>query len=327
MTPVRQGRQADGASEKGLVDPHGRRIRKLRVALTEACNFRCSYCMPDAPAFRPYSELLRPDSLVRICGRLVELGITRIRITGGEPTLRPDFETIVEGLSALPVERLGLTTNGCMLAELLPFLAGTRCRYINVSLDSLRPLRFQAITRSDRFEAVRRGLLQARERGLRVKVNTVVSRGVNDDELADFVEFSAANQLPVRFLELMRVGPRLAEHHRRFVPAAEMIDRLGRRYPLTPKATPPDSTSFDFVTDHGAEIGFIASESRPFCGACSRLRLTATGRLRACMMTDRGAALASLPMEAYPATVARVMAMKPGGRIDSTPEGMYQIGG
>lgn len=320
------GPATDGGAP-ALVDPCGRRIRKLRVALTEACNFRCFYCMPEEPTFQPFSRLLRPAEFVDICGRLVTLGITQLRITGGEPTLRPDFETIMEGLSALPVEKLGITTNGFMLTDVLPFLADTRCRHINVSLDSLQPLRFQSITRADRFEAVRDGILKAREMGFPVKINTVVSRGVNDHELGDFVAFSATHGIPVRFLEFMKVGPKLREQERLFVSASEMIERLRRDHHLTPRRMEADSTSFNFVTDDGAEIGFIASESRPFCAACSRLRLSATGHLRACMMSERGVNVRHLPPEDYPAVLAEVMAMKPTGRLESVAEGMYQIGG
>jgi GTP 3',8-cyclase len=310
-----------------LIDPRGRRIRKLRVALTDACNFRCFYCMPDRPSFTALARLLTPAEYVRICGRLVELGITQLRLTGGEPTLRPDFEAIVAGLSGVGAHHLGVTTNGFSLSRKLPFLRETRCRHINVSLDSLQPLRFQAITGSELFDEVLAGIVAAKNMGFCVKLNAVITRGVNDRELANFVEFSAAHDIPVRFLEFMKVGPRAAEHERHFVPAAEMIERLRRNYELQPKTMEADSTSFNFVTDHGAEIGFIASESRPFCASCSRLRLTATGRLRACMMSGRDVAVRHLPSADYPRALAQVLALKPTGRLESTPEGMYQIGG
>jgi GTP 3',8-cyclase len=310
-----------------LTDGLGRGIRKLRVSLVEACNFRCFYCMPDEPRFSPFSALLRADELIGICRELNRLGITQVRLTGGEPTLRRDFRNIVLGLSALPLEKLGLTTNGLLLDEQLDFLADTACRHINISVDSLRPDRFDGITRSSEFERVRRNVLEAARRGFRVKINVVVCRGTNEDELLDFVEFSAAHGVPVRFLELMRIGPRHREFATMFVPADEMIAALGARHTLTPAAVDADSTSFVFRTGHGAEVGFIASESKPFCGTCSRLRLSATGHLRACLMSERGISVRGLPADRLQHVVAAVLAMKPDGRLPHVEQAMYQIGG
>src|SRR3989338_5656150 len=170
-------------SKSVLVDVHGRRIHKLRVQLTDACNFRCFYCMPSIPEFLPSSALLSSDELIDICAILVDLGIDEIRISGGEPTLRKDFETIVDGLSGLPLRKLGLTTNGFLLGAKLDFLKQTRCQYINISLDSLRAGRFYKITKTRNFQKVYETVLQTKAHGFKVKVNAVVMRGINDDEI------------------------------------------------------------------------------------------------------------------------------------------------
>jgi GTP 3',8-cyclase len=309
------------------VDGYGRTIRKLRISLLDACNFRCFYCMPEDPQFMPFSSLLTADEIVSTCRELNLLGITEMRMTGGEPTVRRDFDSIVQGLSRLPLTRLGLTTNALLLDQKLDMLAESRCHHINISLDSLRPHRFREITRTDHFAAVVRNVFAARTRGFRVKLNVVVCRGTNDDELLDFVDFSASNDIPVRFLELMRIGPRHHEFGRMSVTADEMIATIAARHHLERVPVAADSTAFVFRTAHGAEIGFIASESQPFCDSCSRLRLSASGHLRACLMSERGMNVRGLSPAQLRQTLYAVMSMKPAGRITHVDQAMYQIGG
>lgn len=310
-----------------LIDPHGRILHKVRVQLTDACNFRCFYCMPANIKFIPSADLLNSQEFVTICSNLVDFGIDEMRVSGGEPTLRKDFEEIITGLSRLRLLRLGLTTNGFFLKDRLPFLTTTRCRHINVSLDSLRRERFRSITKTDYFDEVYAAVLQAKQMGFYVKVNVVLLKGYNDDELFDFVDFSARYGIEVRFLELMKIGPCRAGQSRLFVCAQEAIARIEERETLTPRSVNRDSTSFNFDTASGARIGFIASESQPFCGFCSRLRLTATGRLRACLMSEAGVDLRGRSKDEYPRLLQSVMGMKPTGRIDHIRQPMYQIGG
>jgi GTP 3',8-cyclase len=309
------------------VDGFGRTIRKLRISLLDACNFRCFYCMPEQPKFMPYSALLTADEIVGTCRELNRLGITEMRMTGGEPTLRRDFDDIVRGLSELPLTKLGLTTNAFLLDTRLDVLASTNCRSINISLDSLRPDRFATITRTPHYDVVVRNILAARDRGFRVKLNVVVCRGTNEDELEDFVEFSATHGVPVRFLELMKIGPRHGDFEAMFVPADEMIAAIAARHALHAVAVENDSTAFVYRTDHVAEIGFIASESKPFCDACSRLRLSATGHLRACLMSERGLNVRGLSPAQLRQALYAVMGMKPPGRLTHVEQPMYQIGG
>ena len=172
-----------------------------------------------------------------------------------------------------------------------------------------------------------RALLAAKERGFPVKVNCVLVRGANDDEVEDFLAFSARHGIPVRFLEYMKIGPQRGQHDALFVPAGEVIERLRQRHELVPVDADADATAFSFRTADGAEVGFIASESRPFCATCSRLRLTARGHLRACLMSEDGRDLRGVPREQYADVLADVMAMKPTGRIEEIAQPMHEIGG
>lgn len=310
-----------------IVDSHGRHIHKLRVQLTDACNFRCFYCMPQMVKFLPPSDLLSAQELLEICSHLVDLGIDEIRISGGEPTLRKDLESIIDGLSRLPLGRLGLTTNGLFLAETLPILERSRCRNINISLDSLQKNKFRQITKTDCFEKVYKAVLKTKDSGFNVKVNVVIMRGINDGEVFDFIDFSQRYDIEVRFLELMKIGSSLENHSRHFIPAQEIIKTIEARETLFPQSVNRDSTSFNFNTSSGARIGFIASESMPFCCFCSRLRLMATGTLRACLMSEEGVNVRGKKKEEYPPLLQSLIEKKPMERIDQINQPMYQIGG
>lgn len=310
-----------------LLDPHGRHIRKVRIQLTDACNFRCVYCMPEGMRFLPSRELLNPEEIAGIARTLHALGIEEARVTGGEPTVRPEFDAILTSLAQIPWSKLGLTSNGYLLEPKLPLLRDIGCRSLNISLDSLQEETFRAVTRSGHFRAVLSAVLRARDMGFEVKVNAIVFRGVNDGELPDFAGFSEREGVEVRFLELMQVGPASADHAARFVPAAEMIARLREGRDLVPEPTAPDATAFVFRTGRGGRLGFIASETQPFCGACSRLRLSATGKLRSCLFSDTGVSLKGRDPLDYPEILREVMALKPEGRLPRILQPMNQIGG
>ncbi|MEO6096008.1 MAG: GTP 3',8-cyclase MoaA [Fibrobacteria bacterium] len=310
-----------------LQDPHGRHIRKLRVQLTDACNFRCFYCMPEGTRFQPAHRLLKPAEIGEIASDLHALGVEEIRVTGGEPTVRPEFDAIMERLSVIPWRKFGITSNGFLLAAKLARLRDLGCMHINISLDSLDEARFNSITGSTHFRTVHAAILKAKAMGFAVKINTIVFRGLNDHELPAFLDFSAEFGVEVRFLELMQVGPAIGAHADRFISADEMMVRLNYVEPLIPVESPGDSTSFGFRTSGGARIGFIASESKPFCGTCSRLRLSATGRLRSCLFSDSGVELRGRDRLDYPEILRDVMAMKPTGRLLEIAQSMNQIGG
>jgi cyclic pyranopterin phosphate synthase len=310
-----------------LLDTHGRHIRKLRVQLTDACNFRCFYCMPEGTKFQSARNLLSPSEIGRICADLGALGVDEIRVTGGEPTVRAEFDAIMETLAQTPWKKFGMTTNGYLLADKLPLLRDLGCRHLNVSLDSLDEARFRSITGTPHFRKVVAAILRAKSMGFEVKVNAIAFRGLNDSELPQFLDFSAEHGVEVRFLELMRVGPAIGAYAERFIPAEEMIGRLREYADLIPVESPADSTSFGFRTAAGGRIGFIASESRPFCGDCSRLRLSATGKLRSCLFSDTGVELRGRDRLDYPEILREVMALKPVERLPRIPQPMNQIGG
>ncbi len=309
------------------IDPQGRVIHKLRVQLTDACNFRCLYCMPEKSAFLSARELLTPAELTRICKGLHALGVDELRITGGEPTLRSDFEAAMEALAEIPWSSMGLTTNGSLLAGKLDFLREIGCTSLNISLDSLNPHRFAELSRRDQFSATLSSIHAALDKGFRVKINMVVMRGKNDAEIKDFLEFSIRYGVAVRFLELMKVGPGAQRHAERFVAAAEILERLGEWDDVIPASAPPDSTARLFTTLRGGKIGIIASESLPFCGTCSRLRLTATGKLRSCLFSEAGLDVRHEDTLDFPEILHRVMGMKPTGRLPLIAQAMNQIGG
>jgi cyclic pyranopterin phosphate synthase len=283
--------------------------------------------MPEGSRFQPANRLLSPEEIISICETMSMLGVEEIRVTGGEPTVRPEFNAIIAGLARIAWKKFGLTSNGFLLADKLPLLRDAGCNHLNISLDSLQEAKFRTITGSAHFRKVLAAILRAKAMGFHVKINTIVFRGINDDELPSFLEFSAEHGIEVRFLELMRVGPAIDAHADQFMPAEEMLDRLRIHDALEPTEAPADSTSFGFRTARGARIGFIASESKPFCGACSRLRLSATGKLRSCLFSDTGVELRGRDVLDYPEILREVMAMKPAGRLPRIHQAMNQIGG
>lgn len=306
----------------------GRHIRKLRISLTESCNFHCFHCMKEDAPCAPPDQWLPPYELEEIVRRLAALGVDQVRLTGGEPTLRPELREIVERLGRLGLGRLGITSNGVLLEPMLPALAAAGLRNLNLSLDSLEAATFQRITGSPDHAQVLGTLRAARGLGLEVKLNVVLFRGLNDHECADFVRFAERERTPVRFLELMRIGPDHEENRRYYVPARETLQRLrAQGMSLRALARPADATAFEYRSGGGARVGFIASESRPFCGGCSRLRLSATGVLRACLMKEDGLSLRGLDPREFDLALTRVLAWKPRERPPFTDRPMVRIGG
>ncbi len=315
------------ALDDHMVDKHGRRMRKLRISLLDACNLRCLYCMPERPVFMPQKDWASTKELTHITRNLVALGIEEIRLTGGEPLMRRDFLEIVDELSTLPIKKLGLTTNALLLAPYLPLLQHTKLQQLNISLDSLNTENFMRITRRDAFKTVMDAIFTAKTLGFAIKINTVIMKGVNDHELPAFVEWSAAHDIPVRFLEVMNIGVMRSQFQKRFLSAFDMKTMLAADYQFSRLNDKSDSTSRNFRVSNGAEIGFITSESNPFCTGCSRLRLTPKGQIRPCLFMEEGIDLKSLAPEDYPTALASIIAMKPTRRIPHQPQPMYQIGG
>lgn len=277
--------------------------------------------------FMKASKWLSPTAIENVCSTLSEYGLEQIRVTGGEPTMRKEFRDILTRLSKLNIQKLGMTTNGYYLEKELEFLKDTRCRHINISLDSLSKDKFNTITRRESFDQVYSSILRAKEMGFNVKVNTVLMRGINDSEIFDFIKFSSTYDIEVRFLEVMKIGQACGSQDDLFISANEAVAKIKSQHELQIEPMDFDSTSFNFKTPSGAKIGFIASESKPFCGACSRWRLSADGFLRACLMSNKGVKVKDVEPENYKPLLESLLLMKPINRIKHVHEDMNQIGG
>jgi cyclic pyranopterin phosphate synthase len=270
-----------------LIDSFGRRVKDLRISITDRCNLRCSYCMPaEGLKWLPREELLTYEEQARIARVCVErYGFDAVRVTGGEPTLRAHLPRLVAMLAPLGVD-LALTTNGVKLPEMARPLAAAGLRRINVSLDSLRPETFHALTRRDDLDRVLAGIDAALETGLDpVKVNCVVIRGVNDDEVTDLAAFGRAKGVGVRFIEFMPLDADGEWSMDRVVPAQEILDRVDAVFPLArsePGAHIEPAARYEFADGQG-DVGVIPSVTDPFCADCDRVRITAEGRFRACL--------------------------------------------
>lgn len=272
-----------------LVDTFGRQHRDLRVSLTDRCNLRCTYCMPeDFSEWLPSAELLSAGELLRVIDIATRQGITEVRLTGGEPLLRPDLVEIVAGIRALEnAPQLSLTTNGLRLASLAQPLRDAGLTRVNVSLDTLDRGRFQQLTKRDRFLDVLAGLEAAREAGLTpIKINTVLMSGINDDEAPALVRWALAEGYQLRFIEQMPLDAGGLWRRGTMVTAGEVFDKLTRDFHLEPITARGSAPAEEFLVDGGPQkIGIIASVTMPFCGACDRLRLTADGQIRSCLFS------------------------------------------
>jgi len=282
MTPA-----ADHRAPRPLVDSFGRVHRDLRISVTDRCNFRCTYCMPEeGMTWLPKDEVLTFEELERVARTLVERhGIRSIRLTGGEPTVRAHLPVLVRRLAALPVD-LSLTTNGATLRTVAPDLAAAGLRRVNVSLDTLRADRFAELTRRDQLADVLDGIDAALGAGLApVKVNVVVVRGVNDDEIIDLATYGRERGVQVRFIEWMPLDGGEGWSNDQVVPQAEIVARLHARFPLEPLRRGHEPAERFRYLDGRGEVGVIPSVTRPFCDKCDRLRLTADGQLRSCLFS------------------------------------------
>ncbi|WP_395296686.1 GTP 3',8-cyclase MoaA [Kitasatospora hibisci] len=309
-----------------LLDRFGRVHTDLRVSLTDRCNLRCTYCMPaEGLDWLPKAEVLGDDEVVRLVRIAVQrLGIAAVRLTGGEPLLRRGLPDLVGRITALGPE-VSLTTNGIGLARTATALKAAGLHRVNVSLDTLRPERYAEITRRDRIADVFAGLAAAQTAGLApVKVNAVPVRGVNDDELVPLVEFAAERGYRMRFIESMPLDAQGAWDRGRMITADEILAVLGARWDLVPVGRHGNAPAEEWrIAGTDTVIGVIASVTRPFCGGCDRVRLTADGQLRNCLFATeesdlrallRGGADDDRIEQAWRATIAR---KGPGHDINS----------
>ncbi|WP_372504206.1 GTP 3',8-cyclase MoaA [Actinokineospora diospyrosa] len=283
---------ADRPDDARLVDSFGRVATDLRVSLTDRCNLRCTYCMPaEGLDWMPRGEMLSDAELARVIRiAVVLLGVTNVRFTGGEPTLRKGLEAIIAKTAALePRPRISMTTNAIGLATRARHLKDAGLDRINVSLDTLVPDRFTALTRRDRLDDVLEGLAAARDAGLTpVKVNAVLVRGRNDDEAAQLLRYCLEHKYELRFIEQMPLDAQHGWNRADMVTAQEILTALRAEFDLTPSPVPRGAAPAERWQVNGGEgeVGVIASVTRPFCGDCDRTRLTADGQLRSCLFSQ-----------------------------------------
>ena len=271
--------------EGALVDKYGRRITYVRLSITDRCDFRCTYCMAESMEFLPRSEVMSLEECLRVAACFVGLGVSKLRITGGEPLVRKDVLWLLERLGALPgLDNLVLTTNGSQLDRFAAPLRAAGVKRINISLDTLDAERFTRITRIGELDKVLRGITAAREAGFqRTKLNTVMMRGINDDEFVSLVRFAVEQGLDISFIEEMPLG----EIHGRdttYISSEEARDRLSPHFTLVPSSESTGGPArYWRIPGSETRVGFISPHSHNFCDTCNRVRITAKGELYPCL--------------------------------------------
>ncbi|MCP4676045.1 MAG: GTP 3',8-cyclase MoaA [Deltaproteobacteria bacterium] len=263
-----------------LVDTHGRGINYLRLSITDRCNLRCFYCMPPTGVDKlPHDDILRFEEMLEVARAAVSLGVSKVRITGGEPLIKRGAVMLVREISAWPgVKTVAMTTNGTRLEKYVKVLRDAGLTRINVSLDSLIPAVYRKITRVGELDTVLRGIDSALAHGFPIKLNTVLIDGINSSELSGFIRFAQEKNVEVRFIERMSF-----EDNDPYVSQADVIARLGELHDVKPVSDERNSPHVRLFDVDGARIGFISPRSVPFCSGCNKLRLKPNGELRACL--------------------------------------------
>jgi cyclic pyranopterin phosphate synthase len=273
-----------------IVDRQGRRFRNLRISLTSACNYACTYCVPDGKRLVAAQNELSAEAMARGVEYLIEAaGIERLRITGGEPLISPRLERFMGEVGRMGLSDISLTTNGQLLSRKLPILLEAGISRINVSLDTLDPAAFRAIARGGDLQTVLDGMEQASAAGIRIKVNMVPLRGQNLDQVMPLLNYCLERGYELRFIELMRMGHLASDQNgflQQFVSLAQLLSLIGERYEYQQADAPVDATAVRYRIPGKGHFGVIANESVPFCRTCSRLRLSSTGWLHGCLSSS-----------------------------------------
>ena len=269
-----------------IVDKLGRRFKNLRVSLTAACNYACTYCVPDGKRLMPAKQELTALELLKLVSYLKDAaGIDKVRVTGGEPLITPKFDEFLMGLGALGFEDVSLTTNAQKLSEKIDVIEAAGIKRLNISLDTLNPLKFKQIARSGDLATVLDGIAAAQARGLKLKINMVPMRTVNRDDVLPLLKFCLERDIELRFIELMRMG-HLNQGQgfaQDFLSMQSLLDLIGESFEFERTDAPFDSTAVRFDIPGQGTFGIIANESEPFCSACTRLRLSSDGYLYGCL--------------------------------------------
>jgi cyclic pyranopterin phosphate synthase len=306
-----------------MLDPFGRRVTYLRVSVTDRCDLRCVYCMAETMQFLPKADVLTLEEMERLCAAFVARGVRKIRLTGGEPLVRPNILTLIGGLGRLigpgGLDELTLTTNGTQLARHAGSLAAAGIRRINVSLDSLDGDRFAAVTRGGSIARVLDGLMAAKAAGLAVKINTVALKGVNDDEYDRLVEWCGSHGFDLCLIETMPMGEVHADRTEQYLPLSQVHRQLGQRWTLQESDWRTGGPArYWTVAETGRRVGFITPMSHNFCESCNRVRVTCTGTLYTCLGQDdahdlRAPLRAGADGAALAAAIDAAIARKPKG--------------
>jgi cyclic pyranopterin phosphate synthase len=283
----------DRGKPSAMIDPFGRAITYLRVSVTDRCDLRCVYCMAEDMTFLPKAEILSLEELERLCAAFIRLGTTKIRVTGGEPLVRREVMTLFRGLGArlgAGLNELTVTTNGSQLAKYAADLVAAGVRRVNVSLDTLSPEKFAAITRWGRIEKTLDGIFAAKAAGLAVKINAVAMKGVNEDEFDTMLGWCGAHGFDLCLIETMPMGDIDGDRAAQYLPLSQVRARLRRAWTLqdTDYATGGPARYFT-VAETGRRVGFITPMTHNFCESCNRVRLTCTGTLYMCLGQDDAA--------------------------------------
>ncbi|PIW29778.1 MAG: GTP 3',8-cyclase MoaA [Rhodospirillales bacterium CG15_BIG_FIL_POST_REV_8_21_14_020_66_15] len=306
-----------------MIDPFGRAVTYLRVSVTDRCDFRCIYCMAEDMTFLPKAEVLSLEELDRLCSAFVRRGVRKLRLTGGEPLVRRNVMSLIRGLGRHlktgDLEELTLTSNGSQLARFADELVDAGVRRINVSLDTLDPDRFEAITRWGKLDKVMEGIEAARRAGLHVKINTVALKNFNEDELDRMIEFCGANGFDMTLIETMPLGEIDQDRTDQYLPLSQVRERLESTWTLTdiPYKT-GGPARYTEIAETGRKLGFITPLTHNFCEGCNRVRLTCTGTLYMCLGQDDAADLraplrASEADELLDAAIDEAIGRKPKG--------------
>ncbi len=317
-----------------LIDPFERHVTYLRVSVTDRCDFRCVYCMSEHMSFLPKAELLNLEELDRLCGAFIKLGVKKLRISGGEPLVRRGIMTLMKKLGrhldSGALEELTLTTNGSQLSRYANELYEYGVRRINVSLDTLDEAKFVAVTRWGKYDKVMAGIDAARAAGLRVKINTVALKGVNDDEIEDIVRWCGEKDMDVTFIETMPMGEIDGDRSEQYLPLSQVRADMAKTWTLDENDHDSGGPArYVSLRETGQRVGFITPLSHNFCESCNRVRLTCTGTLFMCLGQEDAADLraplrASEDDDALIAAIHEAIARKPKGHdflIDRTASG------
>jgi len=317
-----------------LIDDFGRRVRYVRISVTDRCDFRCVYCMSEEMTFLPRAQVLTLEELALVARAFVEMGVEKVRLTGGEPLVRRDIDTLVEQVGALPGLRdFAMTTNGAGLGKHAERLRQAGLKRLNISLDSLDPERFRALTRTGDLDRVIDGIRAARTAGFeRIKLNAVILKGRNDDEVLDLVDFARDEGLDISFIEEMPLGD-VSDHRRdeTYCSSDEVQALIEARYPLLPTTETTLGPSRYFrMADSESRVGFISPHSHNFCSTCNRVRVTVEGRLLLCLGNEHSVDLRAVlrrhpgDIDALKRAIVAAMPLKPE-RHHFTTDGDVQV--